>query len=119
MVVLVSILNIRLSRNVQVRTVEIVLVEFSVEKVNFIASENQTLRTHDGDTWEVNLDAGNQDGECIRIPLGIARAITKVTKCRSSHIPVIKDISHLFEVKLILDEDSFRLQEERQCLHNV
>ena len=56
MVVLVSIFNFRLRRDVEIWAVESVVDEVSVEEVDLVASENQTLRTHNWYSWKVNLD---------------------------------------------------------------
>jgi len=55
--VLVSIFNIVLSWNIQVRIIESVVCELSIEEINLVASENQALRTHDRNAREMNLNA--------------------------------------------------------------
>jgi hypothetical protein len=63
MVVLVSIFNFGLRENVEIRAVESVVDEVSVQEVDFVTSENQTLRTHNRHSWKVNLDATRREPE--------------------------------------------------------
>ena len=57
MVVLIAIDNVCLCWNVEIGACEVVFIQISVEEINLVASKNKALRTHDGDTREMDLDA--------------------------------------------------------------